>query len=134
MLDFIILYGITLVVFFLIDITWLAKVAPKLYKSQIGHLMSPTVNVAAAAIFYLVFIGGMVFFAIQPGLETGSALQATLIGGLFGLITYATYDLTNLATLKNWPIKITIIDLVWGTTLSATTTLVVYLIASLLNL
>jgi uncharacterized membrane protein len=133
-LNFIILYGITLVVFFLIDITWLAKVAPKLYKSQIGHLMSPTVNVAAAAIFYLVFIGGMVFFAIQPGLETGSALQAMLIGGLFGLITYATYDLTNLATLKNWPVKITIIDLVWGTTLSATTTLVVFLIARLLNL
>jgi len=134
MLNFLILYGITLVVFFLIDISWLAFVAPNLYKSQIGHLMSPTVNVAAAAIFYLVFIGGMVFFAIMPGIATGSLWQALLFGGAFGFITYATYDLTNLATLKNWPVKITLIDLTWGTTLSAVTTLVVFLIAGLLNL
>jgi len=134
MLDFIILYGITLVVFFLIDITWLAYVAPGLYKSQIGHLMSPTVNFAAAGIFYLVFIGGMVYFAIQPGIATGSAIEAMLIGGLFGLITYSTYDLTNLATLKNWPLKITLIDLTWGTSLSAATTLVVFFVVRLLGI
>lgn len=133
-LQFIKLYGITLVVFFLIDITWLAVVAPKLYQSQIGHLMSSEVNIAAAAIFYLLFITGMVYFAIQPSVNANSWVQALLVGGFFGLITYATYDLTNMATLKDWPLLITIIDISWGTTLSALTTLAVFFVARLLNI
>ena len=133
-MEFIILYAITLVVFFLIDITWLAFVAPKLYKSQIGHLMSPTVNVAAAGLFYGLFIAGMVYFAILPAIATDSIWQALLIGGFFGLITYATYDLTNMATLKNWPTLITVVDMTWGTTLSALTTLAVFLIARIFNI
>lgn len=133
-LQFIKLYGITLVVFFLIDITWLAVVAPKLYQSQIGHLMSSEVNIAAAAIFYLLFITGMVYFAIQPAVNANSWVQALLVGGFFGLITYATYDLTNMATLKDWPLLITIIDISWGTTLSALTTLAVFFVARLLNI
>jgi uncharacterized membrane protein len=133
-LQFIKLYGITLIVFFLIDITWLAVVAPRLYQSQIGHLMSSTVNVPAAAIFYLLFIIGMVYFAIQPSIIANSPWQALLVGAFFGLITYATYDLTNLATLKDWPILITIIDMTWGTTLSALTSIVVFFVARFLNI
>lgn len=133
-IQFLKLYGITLVVFFLVDITWLAFVAPKLYQSQIGHLMSSRVNVAAAALFYLLFITGMVYFAIQPSVIANSPLQALFVGAFFGLITYATYDLTNLATLRDWPVLITVIDMTWGTTLSAIVSIIVFYLSRLLNI
>jgi len=110
-------YVIALVVFFLIDIVWLVMVARKLYQKELGYIMSEKPNWIVAAFFYLIFIAGLVFFVINPALEKNSWTYALLVGMLFGLITYSTYDLTNLATLKGWPIKITIIDLIWGTSL-----------------
>ena len=110
-------YIIAFITFFLIDIVWLVVVARKLYRQELGFLMSDKPNWIAAAIFYLIFILGIVFFVIHPALEKGSWTYALFAGLLFGFITYATYDLTNLATIKNWPLKITIIDLIWGTSL-----------------
>ena len=110
-------YAITFVTFFLIDIVWLVVVARKLYQKELGYIMSEKPNWIVAALFYLIFIAGLVFFVINPALEKNSWTYALLVGMLFGLITYSTYDLTNLSTLKDWPIKITIIDLIWGTSL-----------------
>jgi uncharacterized membrane protein len=90
--------------------------------------MKPDINWYAAIIFYLLFIGGLVTFVISPAVEKHSLMHALLYGALFGLITYATYDLTNLATMKNWPLIVTIVDLIWGMVLSASVSVVTYLI------
>ena len=123
------IYGLTLVVFFLVDIVWLAFISTKLYEDQIGFLLKDDVNWLAAALFYLLYIAGLVFFVILPSIEQKSVRYALLAGGFFGLVTYATYDLTNLATLSDWPIFITVVDLLWGTFLNATTAAItVYLV------
>jgi uncharacterized membrane protein len=112
------MYIIAFIIFLAIDAIWLGLVAPKFYKSQIGHLMSEKPNLIAALVFYLLFIIGVVYFVVAPGIEAQSITKILVAGALFGFMTYATYDLTNLATLRDWPIKVTIIDLVWGTSLS----------------
>lgn len=132
MFQIILTYIVALVVFFAIDICWLALVAKKLYRSQIGFIMSDKPNWPAAIVFYMVFLVGMVYFAIYPAIEKGSFSSALFVGMFYGFITYATYDLTNLATLKNWPLKITIIDLIWGTSLGGLVSGFTYLIIGLL--
>ncbi len=111
------LYMVTLIAFFVIDMIWLGLVAKNFYREQIGFIMAPRVNWPAAIIFYLLFIAGLLYFATYPALASGSLSKALISGALFGFICYATYDLTNLATLKNWPLKVTLVDLVWGTVL-----------------
>lgn len=111
------LYLITLAVFFVIDMIWLRVVAKDFYRKHLGTMLSPKVNWAAALLFYLLFIVGLVVFVIRPALASGEPLKALLLGALFGLISYATYNLSNLATLKDWPVVVTVVDLVWGTTL-----------------
>lgn len=121
---------ITFTVFMVIDLIWLGFVAKNLYAKHLGYLMAEKVNWIAAIVFYVIFIIGMLYFVILPG----ESLSKVLISGaIFGFITYATYDLTNLATLKDWPMTITIIDLIWGTFLSASTSSVSYLIITKLN-
>ncbi|QSX08856.1 DUF2177 family protein [Alkalibacter rhizosphaerae] len=115
------IYLVSVVVFFAIDLVWLGVIAKNLYQKYLGYLMRNPVNWAAAIIFYLIFVAGMVFFVIHPALEKGSFSYAILVGALFGFITYATYDLTNLATVRDWPLFITVVDLIWGTTLGALT-------------
>jgi uncharacterized membrane protein len=126
---FIKLFLIALPVFFVIDMVWLVLVAKKFYQDQIGFLMKPDINWFAAIIFYLLFIAGLVIFVISPAVEKHSWNHALLFGALFGLITYATYDLTNLATLKDWPLLVTIVDLIWGTVLAASISGITYFIA-----
>jgi uncharacterized membrane protein len=127
---FIKLFIIALPVFFVIDMVWLVLVAKKFYQEQIGFLMKPDINWFAAIIFYLLFIAGLVIFVISPAVEKHSWVHAILFGALFGLITYATYDLTNLATLKDWPLLVTVVDLIWGTVLASSISLITYLIAN----
>jgi uncharacterized membrane protein len=127
---FIKLFLIALPVFFVIDMLWLVLVAKSFYQEQIGFLMKPDINWPAAIIFYLLFISGLVIFVISPAFEKHSWIHAILFGGLFGLITYATYDLTNLATLKDWPLLVTVVDLIWGTILASSISLITYLIAN----
>lgn len=126
---FIKLYLIALPVFLGIDMIWLGLVAKGFYSKQIGFLMRLNVNWAAAIVFYLLFIVGLILFVIIPALDKSSWIQALLLGALFGLITYATYDLTNLATIKDWPLLVTFIDLLWGTTLAASVSVITYFIA-----
>jgi uncharacterized membrane protein len=127
---FIKLFLIALPVFFVIDMVWLVLVAKKFYQGQIGFLMKPDINWFAAIIFYLLFIAGLVIFVISPAVEKHSWVHAFLFGALFGLITYATYDLTNLAILKAWPLLVTVVDLIWGTALTSSSSLITYLIAN----
>jgi uncharacterized membrane protein len=122
------LYLIALPVFFAIDMMWLGLVANGFYRDQIGFLMTPDVNWPAALVFYLSFVVGLVFFVVEPALEKGSWVHALLAGALFGLIAYATYDLTNLATLKEWPVLLTIVDLCWGAALAASVSVTTFLL------
>jgi len=123
------LYCIALPIFFGLDMVWLGVVAKKFYAKQIGFLMAPKANWAAAILFYLLFLAGLVVFVIAPAIEKDSWVRALILGALFGLITYATYDLTNLATLKDWPLALTVVDLIWGTILAGSVSVGTYLIA-----
>ncbi len=125
---FIKLFFIALAVFFAIDMVWLVLIAKNFYREQIGFLMKPDINWIAAIVFYLLFIAGLVVFVISPAVQKHSWTHAILFGALFGLISYATYDLTNLATIKGWPVLVTLVDLAWGMVLSASVSLLTYLI------
>ncbi len=118
------LYGLTVPVFFVIDIIWLGVVAKSFYQKNLKYILSPNVNWTAAIIFYLIYIAGILIFAVLPALAKDSLRHAAVWGALFGFFTYATYDLTNLALLKDWPIIIVIVDILWGVVLcSAVATL-----------
>jgi uncharacterized membrane protein len=112
------LYGLTLAAFFAVDMAWLVVVARAFYRKQLGFLLAPNPNWAAAIVFYLLFIAGLLVFVVVPGLKANAVRTTALHGALFGLITYATYDLTNLATVRDWPLLVTFVDLIWGTVLS----------------
>lgn len=129
MLDFLKLYGLTTVIFLAIDGVWLTVIAKDFYAKQLGYLMSPTPNLFAALLFYLINIIGIVTLVLVPGLKENSLGKVALMAAIYGLCTYATYDLTNLATIKNWPVIITIIDLIWGTTLTTVVAVLSYLFA-----
>lgn len=106
-------------VFFGLDFVWLSRVAIGFYRSQIGETLRDRPNMAAAGLFYLFYIAGIVYFAVLPGLQKDSLAVACLNGALLGLIAYGTYDMTNLATLKNWSLSVSIVDMLWGTVLTA---------------
>ena len=112
-------YAITLPIFFAIDLVWIGVVARGFYRKHLGHLLSADVNWPAAILFYLVFIAGIVFFAVKPALEAGSAGRALASGAFLGFLAYATYDLTNQATMRDWPVVVTVVDLAWGTVLTS---------------
>lgn len=109
------IYLLTIPVFFAVDMLWIGLIAQKLYES-LNHLRGP-VNWTAAAVFYLIYIVGILFFAVRPALDTRQWQDALLFGAAFGFFTYATYDLTNYATLRDWPLKVVLADIVWGTIL-----------------
>lgn len=113
------LYLMTVPVFFAIDMIWLGVVAKGFYRTRLAGLLRPDVNWGAAIGFYLMYIAGILVFAVAPGLEKQSLGQAALMGGLFGFFTYATYDLTNLATLRDWPVSVVLVDIAWGVVLCA---------------
>ncbi|MBN1567673.1 MAG: DUF2177 family protein [Acidobacteria bacterium] len=124
------IYFITIPIFFIIDLIWLGVVARGFYQKHLGYLMRTPINWTAAIVFYLLFIIGIVFFAVRPALEAQSPMRALIYGALFGFFTYATYDLTNLATVKDWPVIVTIVDLAWGTVLCGAVAWGSYLISN----
>lgn len=126
-------YLLTLVVFLMIDLLWLGIIAKNLYQKYLGEFLSDKVNWTAAFIFYFIYVAGISIFAIYPAVQKGSVFNAILMGALFGFFTYATYDLTNLATLKNWPLPIVFIDILWGVILSASVSLSGYYIVKWIN-
>lgn len=123
------LYALAFLLFFSIDLIWLTVLAKNLYKEQIGFLMSDQIRWGAALLFYCLYIGGLILFVISPSLRAGNGVMALVYGATFGLVCYATYDLTNLATLKDWPMKLVVYDLLWGSFISGMTSWMTYLIA-----
>jgi uncharacterized membrane protein len=121
-------FFIAFAVFLGIDMLWLTVIAQKFYKAQIGHLMADKAKLLPAAIFYVLFIAAMVYFVIAPALEHQNLTKLILSATIFGLVTYATYDLTNMATLKDWPLLVTVVDLAWGTFISLAVSVITYLI------
>lgn len=121
------LYGVAFVTFLVMDLMWLGVVARSFYQEQMGHLMRADVNWTAAVAFYVVFVSGIVVLVVWPAIDRQSLTHALVLGALFGLVTYAAYDLTNLATLQGFPLKVAVVDLVWGMVLCATVSAVTYL-------
>ena len=111
---YLILYVLTLPVFFIVDILWLGYIAKAFYRKHLKSFLSPDVNWTAAIIFYLSYIAGIIFFAVRPAVLDNEWQTAAYLGGLYGFFTYATYDLTNMATLQNWPLKVVLVDILWG--------------------
>lgn len=126
-------YLLTVPVFFLIDMTWLGVIAKNFYAQQLSSFLTKNVNWTAAIIFYLLYIVGIVYLAVLPGLEKRSVITVILNAIVFGGLAYATYDLTNLATLKNWPLPIVLIDIAWGIVLTTVVSTISYFIAQWLH-
>ena len=124
------LYAIAIVAFFIIDLIWLGVVASSFYQTQMGHLMRTNVNWPAAIVFYLIFVVGIIVLAVWPAVEKQSLGHAVILGALLGLVTYAAYDLTNLATLEGFPFKVVLVDMVWGTILCAAVSGITYLVSA----
>ena len=111
------LYALTVPVFFMIDLIWLGVVAKGFYQRNLSYILSPQVNWPAAFLFYLLYIAGILIFAVVPAVAKDSWQHAMLYGALFGFFTYMTYELTNLALLKDWPLNIVVVDIIWGVVL-----------------
>lgn len=121
------LYCCTLLCFFAIDMVWLVLVARGFYQKHLGFLLKDDPNWLAAIVFYLLFIFGLLVFVIVPSLDAGSTKKVLALGCLYGVITYATYDLTNLATVENWPWIVTVVDVIWGGVLATSVSYLGYL-------
>jgi uncharacterized membrane protein len=120
-------------IFFGIDLVWLTIMTPRLYKPQLAAYMTDKFNLLPALIFYVLFTAGLMVLVVFPAVERGSLPRALLLGGLLGLVAYATYDLTNLSSIKNWPLIISVVDIAWGTVLSAASAAIGYLIVKALS-
>ena len=123
------LYPLMAVVFFGLDMVWLGVVAKGFYARALAHLMSPDVKWAPAFVFYAVFLVGVEVFVVLPGSQQGSAARTALLGAFFGFVAYATYDLTNWATLRDWPPVVALVDMAWGAVLTGTVSLAGHFIA-----
>lgn len=130
MTTYLLAYISTAVVFFGLDFIWLSRVATSFYKSRIGDLMLAQPNFMAAGLFYLFYIAGIVYFAVAPALNGGNWVSALVSGAILGFIAYGTYDMTNLSTLKNWSLSVSVVDMAWGTVLTGLAAAAGYLVTS----
>ncbi|NIV97631.1 DUF2177 family protein [Candidatus Saccharibacteria bacterium] len=122
------LYILTVPVFFIIDLIWLGVIAKGFYQKNLSFILSPQVNWPAAILFYLLYIAGILIFAVVPAVAKNSWQHAMLYGAMFGFFTYMTYELTNLALLKDWPLNIVVVDIIWGVVLCTAVATIGYLI------
>lgn len=129
-MKWIVTYIAMLAVFLVLDLSWLGIIAKDFYRSSIGHLMADSFNIPAATVFYLLYLVGVIVFAVSPGVDAQSLGKTAALGALFGFFCYATYDLTNLATLKDWPVPMSLVDMAWGTFLTSVVASAGYLAAS----
>ncbi len=126
-------YLATLVCIAVLDLLWLGIVMKDFYRANLGHLMSGGVVWPAAIIFYVIYAAGLMYFAAIPGIASGSLLRTMLMGAALGAFAYMTYDLTNQATLKDWPLAVTVIDIIWGAFISGVAASIAYLVAKMLG-
>ncbi|KAF0209517.1 MAG: DUF2177 family protein [Actinomycetota bacterium] len=128
------LYGACIVAFFAIDFVWLSTMTSRFYQPLLGDLMATKPKLAVAAGFYLLYVIGVVALAVVPGLREGAVLGALWRGALFGLLAYATYDLTNLSTIQDWPWQLAVVDMVWGTVLTGSVSVIGYYAGKLIGI
>lgn len=128
-MKYILLFFITTIIFFSIDLIWLGVIAKNLYREKLGFILSTEVNWTAAIVFYIIYISGILYFAVVPSLLDAEWEKALLNGAILGFLCYATYDLTNMATIAHWPLQIVIIDIAWGTLLTGSVSVLSYLLA-----
>ena len=124
------IYLIATVAFFAIDMLWLGLIARNFYRDKLGFIFTGDVRWPAAIVFYLLYIGGILYFAVNPALEAASLQKALINGALFGLMCYATYDLTNMATIQQWPLVVVVVDIIWGIVLTGSVSAITYLVAT----
>ncbi|MDI6843269.1 MAG: DUF2177 family protein [Anaerosomatales bacterium] len=124
-----VLYVASLLVFLGIDFVWLTTMGDRFYRRQLGSLMSDTPNLAVALLFYLVYVVGVLVLVVMPAVDAGSLWKAVAAGALLGLVAYGTYDITNLSTIAGWPAIVAVVDLIWGTTLTAAVSAIGYVVA-----
>ncbi len=118
------LYAICTAVFFAMDFVWLSVATPRIYRPQLGDLLADKPKLGVAAAFYLFYVVGVIALAVLPGVREGSAVAALWRGAVFGLLAYATYDLTNLSTIRDWPWQVSLIDMAWGTVVTSVVSIV----------
>jgi uncharacterized membrane protein len=116
------LFLLTAAVFFAIDLVWIGGIAARFYERNIGSLLASDVRWGAAVLFYLIYITGLLVFSVLPGLAAGSLVRTVALGAFLGFFAYATFDLTCLALFKDFPVKVVVVDMIWGTCLSAAVT------------
>lgn len=127
--QYILIYLASVVAFFAIDMTWLVVIARSFYKTQLGSLMTDNIIWPVAIGFYLLFLVGLLIFAVIPAVNAKDFMYALIYGALFGFFTYMTYDLTNWSTLRDWPGMLSLVDIAWGTILSAAVASITYWVA-----
>jgi uncharacterized membrane protein len=123
------LYLITFAAFLVIDFVWLTTMGDRFYRAQLGSLMREQANLPVALLFYLFYVVGVLVLAVMPGVEAESVVKAAAYGALLGFVAYGTYDITNLSTLRDWPVVVTVVDLVWGSVLTGSVATVGYFVA-----
>lgn len=126
-------YPIIVLVIVMLDVLWLGVVMKDFYRTHLGHLMGGSVVWWAAVAFYLLFAAGLLYFAVIPALAAGSLMKAILLGAALGVVAYATYDLSNNATLKDWPVIVTVVDIAWGAVISGVAAAAGYLAAKIFS-
>jgi uncharacterized membrane protein len=124
MVQYLKVYGVALSVFLVVDLIWIGIIARTFYQDQLGFILASSPNWTAAIIFYLMFVAGLLFFAVVPGLKETGLKDSLFRAALFGILTYGTYDLTNLALIEGWPVLVTVVDIIWGMILSITVCMV----------
>ena len=130
MAKYLVAYLATAVVFFGLDFIWLSNASHRFYRVMLGDLLTEKPNLLVSALFYFVYVGGVVIFAVGPALSGGAWMTAMVLGAILGLIAYGTYDFTNLATIRDWPVVGSVVDLVWGISLTAIAATLGYLITT----
>lgn len=133
MIFYIKLYGAALLAFLIIDVTWIGLIAKSFYSRHIGYILAENPVWPAAISFYLIFVMGILVFVVLPGLEAESIQLTLLRGAFFGLVCYATFDLTCQALLKDWPMVVTIVDMIWGAILTTAVSAVAFLVGRWLS-
>jgi uncharacterized membrane protein len=126
-------YIVALLIFLALDFIWLTSMGKPFYAAELGSLLREKPDMVQALLFYLLFVAGLVVFVINPALGAGSVAKAATLGAFFGLVTYATYDMTNLATIKGFTTRVAIVDMIWGASLSATVSTLTFLIVRALR-
>ncbi len=129
---FLVAYLAALVAMFVIDLVWLSSMMSRFYQPKMSHLLASSFSMAPAVVFYLIYVFALTYFVILPAFENRSLSQALLGGFIFGLAAYGTYDLTNQATLKNWPLELTVVDMAWGSILTTLVASISYKIVEII--